>query len=142
MCPIPVQKETEHPCVLSQSRKKQNTHVSAPSQRVAVRDMQSTAGDAGWQVQLWFVSNFEPPWKDEAHALANRLLLWKWKAFDGAAYKRMICYCVLFHCSLVGVFSCAADAAQCAKGLHGSTVVQCHLNDYTDTGKQIVRNPA
>ena len=54
----------------------------------------------------------------------------------------MICYCVLFHCSLVGVFSSAVDAAQCAKGLHGSTVVQCRLNDYTDTGKEIVRNPA
>ena len=31
---------------------------------------------------VWFVSNFEPPWKDEAHALANRLLLWKWKPFS------------------------------------------------------------
>ena len=54
-------------------------------ERVAVRDMQSTAGDAGWQVPVWFVSNFEPPWKDEAHALANRLLLWKWKPFSGTA---------------------------------------------------------
>jgi hypothetical protein len=54
----------------------------------------------------------------------------------------MIAYTVLFHCSLVAVFSCAVDAAQCAKGLHGATVVQCHLNDYTDTGKQLVRNPA
>lgn len=56
--------------------------------------------------------------------------------------KTMICYCVLWNCSLVGVFSCAVDADQCAKGLHGSTVVQCRLNDFTNTGQHLLRNPA
>jgi hypothetical protein len=54
----------------------------------------------------------------------------------------MICNCVIWNCSLVGVFSCAVDADLVAKGLYGSIVVQCRLDDYTDMGKEIVRNPA
>ena len=55
--------------------------------------------------------------------------------------KTMICYCVLWNCSLVGVFSCAVDANLVAKGLD-ATVVQCRLNDYTNTGQHLLRNPA
>ena len=54
----------------------------------------------------------------------------------------MIVYCVLWNGTLVAVMTCATDAAEVAKGLHGSTVTTCHLNDYSDTGKLIVQNPA
>jgi hypothetical protein len=54
----------------------------------------------------------------------------------------MILHCVLWNDQLIAVFSCVTDAHECAKGLLGSSVVQCHLNDYTEAGKQVVRNPA
>ena len=55
---------------------------------------------------------------------------------------KMIVYCVLWNATLVAVMTCATDASQVSKGLHGSTVAQCYLNDYSDTGKQIIQNPA
>jgi hypothetical protein len=56
--------------------------------------------------------------------------------------KVMMVYCVLWNATLVAVMTCATDAAEVAKGLHGSTVTTCHLNDYSDTGKLLIQNPA
>eukprot|EP01046_Picozoa_sp_COSAG06_P045954 COSAG06_NODE_6435_length_2934_cov_25.637743_6_plen_56_part_00 len=52
----------------------------------------------------------------------------------------MRAYVVLWHGSLIGVYSCAVDAAIMAKRLDRSTVVACQLNGETSTGAALLAN--
>ena len=53
---------------------------------------------------------------------------------------KMRTYAVLWHGSLVGIYSCAVDAAIAAKRLDRSTVVACQLNGETSTGAALLAN--
>ena len=46
----------------------------------------------------------------------------------------MLIHVVLWHGSLIGLYTCATDAAVASKALHHSTVVTCHLNAETANG--------
>ena len=46
----------------------------------------------------------------------------------------MIVHAVLWHGALIGLYTCATDAAVASKALHHSTVVTCHLNAETENG--------
>ena len=46
----------------------------------------------------------------------------------------MIVHAVLWHGALIGLYTCATDAAVASKALHHSTVVTCHLNAETTNG--------
>ena len=52
----------------------------------------------------------------------------------------MTTYIVLYHGSVVGLYSCITDATIVAKALLHSTVVSCKLNSETDTGRQVLQN--
>ena len=63
------------------------------------------------------------------------------KSCNKSCANKMICHCVLWNCSPVGVSACAADADLVAKGLHDSTVVQCRMNDYTRAKASLLLHP-
>ena len=50
----------------------------------------------------------------------------------------MLVHVVLWHGALVGLYTCATDAAVASKTLHNSTVVTCHLNAETANGEVLL----
>ena len=54
----------------------------------------------------------------------------------------MVVYAVLWHGSLIGLYTSTSDAANVGKQLQSSTVVSCSLNGETDTGSQLLASPA
>ena len=52
----------------------------------------------------------------------------------------MTVYIVLFHGSVVGLYSCVTDAACVAKALPQSSLVSCKLDQETDTGTMLLAN--
>ena len=50
----------------------------------------------------------------------------------------MVIHVVLWHGSLIGLYTCATDAAVASKPLHRSTVVTCHLNAESEHGAQLL----
>ena len=54
----------------------------------------------------------------------------------------MIVHVVLHNGILIGLYSCGCDAAEMAKRLPESTVVQCHLNASTEEGSVMLAAPA
>jgi len=54
----------------------------------------------------------------------------------------MIVHAVLHNGILIGLFSCGCDAAEVAKRLPESLVVECHLNATTDEGSVALAAPA
>ena len=52
----------------------------------------------------------------------------------------MTTYIVLYHGSVIGLYSCITDATIVAKALPHSIVVSCKLNSETDTGRQVLQN--
>lgn len=52
-------------------------------------------------------------------------------------------YVILWNFAVIAVMTSAADAANVAKKLHGSTIVECKANEYTQTGKHLIAvNPS
>ena len=52
-------------------------------------------------------------------------------------------YIILWNCSVIAVMNSSADAANVAKRLRGSSIVECTPNDYTQTEKQLISiNPS
>ena len=51
----------------------------------------------------------------------------------------MTCYVVIFHATLVGVYSCGVDAHCVHKRLLGSTVQQVHMNSESEEGGKVLR---
>ena len=47
-------------------------------------------------------------------------------------------YAVLYHCQLIGLYSCMPDAARASKVLPGSVIQQCKLNSETVVGQQLL----
>ena len=54
----------------------------------------------------------------------------------------MIVHVVLHRGILIGLYSCGCDAAEIAKRLPESTVVQCQLNASTEDGSVMLAAPA
>ena len=49
-------------------------------------------------------------------------------------------YAVLWHGSLIGLYTAITDASNVAKMLQGSAVVSCEPNAETSTGAQVLQN--
>eukprot|EP01048_Picozoa_sp_COSAG05_P004087 COSAG05_NODE_208_length_14084_cov_4.973671_4_plen_260_part_00 len=49
-------------------------------------------------------------------------------------------YAVLFHCQLIGLYTCMPDAVRASKVLAGSVIQQCQVNSETDIGRQLVKS--
>ena len=47
-------------------------------------------------------------------------------------------YAVIWHGALIGLYTCATDAALASKTLRDSVVTVCHLNAETDNGKTLL----
>ena len=51
----------------------------------------------------------------------------------------MLVHAVLWHGALIGLYTCATDAAVASKALNHSTVVTCHLNAETTNGAVLLQ---
>ena len=51
-------------------------------------------------------------------------------------------YIVLYHCSVIGLYTSVTDANIVQKGIPGAIIQQCRLNTETDIGEQLLRSPA
>jgi len=66
--------------------------------------------------------------------------VWLWRVSVLTTYRKgqMLVYAVLWHGALIGLYTCATDAAVASKALHHSTVVTCHLNAETSNGSVLL----
>ena len=54
----------------------------------------------------------------------------------------MLCNCVMYHASLIGVYTSAVDANRVQRMLPNSTVQECHLNNESVLGSKLIQAPA